>query len=97
MTERRIHCQISVPEALAEGRTINAFRIVRDGEEWLLDFLILSDDESRAVVVSRIRVQPEFLAAIRTRLDFVLQDATAVFEVFNDSIPFRLLEGVEVN
>ena len=64
---RGVECPILVPPEKKDGDYANAFRMVQDsGTEWFLDFLFC--DGKDAKVVSRIRVQEEFLPSIRERL-----------------------------
>ena len=68
--DRRIECPVVVPPNLAVGEYANAFRIVHDsGTEWFLDFLVFSESENTAKVVSRTRVQEAFLGAVQLRLN----------------------------
>lgn len=69
MTDNRVECPVYVPEHLVLGQFANAFRLVQDtGPEWFLDFLVYSETEKRASLVSRVRVHESFLASIRDRL-----------------------------
>jgi len=94
MAERRVNCQIAVPDAIADGTPVNAFRAVKDGDEWLLDFLVLSEKDGKAVVVSRVRVTSDFLAAVRSRLDSAMLDGS---DVSDNVVPFPRAGGMEVN
>jgi len=68
---------VKVPPGKEVGEFANAFRILRDGgTEWLLDFLVYSAQGQTAVVVSRLRVQQEFLPAMRDRLEGTLTEVT---------------------
>lgn len=97
MADRRVNCQVAVPEAIAAGVPVNAFQAVKDGDDWVLDFLVLSEDQTRAVVVSRVRVRPEFLDAVRSRLDSALQVADEPAAPAGNVIPFRRAGEMEVN
>jgi len=56
------------------GSYANAFRIMQDGNDIVLDFCIYSEQDNAAKVVSRVRVPPTFLNVIMSRL----QDALLV-------------------
>lgn len=73
MTDRRVECDVVVPTSQAIGEFSNAFRVVLDsGTEWFLDFLVYSESEKVAKLVSRVRVQESFLLAVYERLGGVL-------------------------
>ena len=75
MADLHINPEIEVPSDQQVGAFANAVRIIHDsGTEWFLDFLVFSSTENKAVVVSRVRVQEAFLAAIRDRLSTTLTD-----------------------
>lgn len=69
MASNRFDCPVHVPEGLLVGEYANAVRVMRDGSETLLDFLVYSDQENQAVVVACVRMRPGFLVAIRDRID----------------------------
>jgi hypothetical protein len=74
MPDRNLDCRIDVPDAFDSVPLVNAFRAVQDGSgDWMLDFLILSDKACKASVMARVRVGPEFMAAIRDRLASTLR------------------------
>lgn len=50
------------------GVYANAFRVLQDGPDVLLDFCVYSEQERSARVVSRIRVPPSFLLVVLARL-----------------------------
>ena len=54
------------------GQFSNAFRIVQDQDVWYLDFLVYSARENRASVVSRVRVDPEYLLQMHLHLSEIL-------------------------
>jgi hypothetical protein len=64
----RTNCKIEVREGCEFGEYANAFRVVEDGSDCLLDFLVRCETEGKAVVVSRVRVRRGFLQDIRDRL-----------------------------
>ena len=75
MKDQRVECPVRIPSAKETGTYVNAFRVLHDhGSEWLLDFLLYSESVKSAVVVSRLRVQEEFLEAMKTRLEGTLDD-----------------------
>lgn len=67
-------CPVEVAPEHRLGCFANAFRIVEGGtsEECLLDFLVYSEREGKAQVVSRVRIRPTLLASIRDRLTGLL-------------------------
>jgi hypothetical protein len=65
---RRVNCEVMVPKELIHGQFANAFRILPDGQEFLLDFLVYTQQEDSAVLVARIRVQESLIQAVRERL-----------------------------
>lgn len=66
--KKQIHPDIVTASSQRHGVFANAFRVLPDGGEFLLDFLVYSQVENSAKVVSRIRVNPSVLAAIKDRL-----------------------------
>lgn len=50
------------------GVYANAFRIMQDGSDAVLDFCIYSEQDNAAKTVSRVRVPPSFLSVILSRL-----------------------------
>lgn len=54
------------------GSYANAFRIMQDGNDIMLDFCLYSEEENAAKVVSRVRVPPTFLGVILARLQEAL-------------------------
>lgn len=67
-------CPVEVAPELRLGCFANAFRVVEGGfpGECFLDFLVYSEREQKAQVVSRVRVCPSFLVCIRDRLTGLL-------------------------
>jgi len=55
------------------GSYANAFRIMQDGNDVVLDFCIYSEQDNAARVVSRVRVPPTFLSVILSRLQDAMQ------------------------
>jgi len=65
------------------GEFANAFRVVEEiGPDCFLDFLLVSNSERHAKVVSRIRVRRAFLPAIRK----MMQEAISSHEEL-DALP----------
>ena len=81
--QTRLSCKVEVREGCELGEYANAFRVLEDGSDCLLDFLVRSETERRAVVVARIRVRRGFLPAIQARLsegmEQVSSDCAVVF------------------
>lgn len=50
------------------GVYANAFRVMQDGSDAVLDFCIYSEQDNAAKTVSRVRVPPSFLSVILSRL-----------------------------
>ena len=59
---------IVCPESLRIGKYTNAFRILPDGQEILLDFATYSQREGKAVVSVRLRASPQMLQAIMEQI-----------------------------
>ncbi len=55
------------------GEYVNAFRVLEDGGDLLLDFCLYSAQANSAKLISRLRVKPQFLHAIQERLGSSLQ------------------------
>ena len=85
----RLSCEVEVRKGCELGEYANAFRVLEDGSDCLLDFLVRSETERRAIVVARIRVRRGFLPAIRDRiieeLEEVPADCPVVFPVGGDT------------
>lgn len=60
--------EVLVPQERRHGPFANAFRLLPDGAEFLLDFLTYSEQESSAVLVARVRVCKGLLVAMKDRL-----------------------------
>jgi hypothetical protein len=63
-----IPCEVQVPREEVLGTYANALRILQDGSEFLMDFCVVSREESVARVVCRLRVAPEFLQLVQDKL-----------------------------
>ena len=82
------NCEIEVPAGLALGTFANAVRIVPDtGSDHLVDFLVYSSSEKRAVVVVRVRVHESLLVPIRDRFNVVIHGPEASRPALN-VVPF---------
>ena len=68
-TSSRLDCPVDVAEDQLVGEFVNAVRVLKDGGETLLDFMVYSPSEQHAKLVTRLRVKPSFLLAIRDRLE----------------------------
>lgn len=69
MSDRERTTKVKVEPEVKFGEFANAFRVVEEiGEDCFLDFMVYSAQAEEAVVVSRVRVRRDFLAAIRDRL-----------------------------
>ena len=55
------------------GEYANAFRVMQDGQDILLDFCVYSEEGNKARLVSRVRVSHAFLGVV---LDRLKQDTT---------------------
>ena len=51
------------------GEYANAFRILEDGSDMLLDFCVYSSQQGNAKLVSRVRVKPGLAVAIKERIN----------------------------
>lgn len=67
MDSKNVVCEIK-NSSTNFGVYANAFRVLFDGAEVLLDFCIYSESEGVAEVVSRIRVAESFLNVILERI-----------------------------
>jgi hypothetical protein len=73
MSDSERSTRVKVEPNVKFGEFANAFRVVEEiGEDCFLDFMIYSAQEEEAVVVSRVRIRRDFLAAIRDRLEEAL-------------------------
>jgi len=95
MADHRVQCQVFVPESLESGPLVNAFRAIQDGRGWMLDFLVHNPEENKAVVIYRVRVTQEFMAAVRDRLDSTLQNITSA--AMGNVVEFPLAGGGRVH
>lgn len=63
---RNVACPVDTEGAY--GEYANAFRVMQDGPDVLLDFCVYSESDHKARLVSRVRVPPTFLKVILSRL-----------------------------
>tara|TARA_Y100000310_G_scaffold340275_2_gene435444 strand:- start:2225 stop:2524 length:300 start_codon:yes stop_codon:yes gene_type:complete len=68
MMTRNIHCPVEMQEDAVYGEYANAFRILVDGPDAILDFCVYSEETNKARVVSRLRVAKDFIGVIMARL-----------------------------
>ncbi len=66
MNKKNVNCPIEVKDSF--GEYANAFRVMQDGSEVVMDFCLYSASENRAKLVSRIRVNAEFLDVVVSRV-----------------------------
>lgn len=77
MATQRIYCEVILDERLKLGEFANAFRVVSDGGgEVFLDFCVYSASEQIAKVVSRVRIQQNFLPLLLERLRETMVELT---------------------
>ena len=73
MVLHRPNPQIKMADTERLGEFANAFRVLEGlGSHCYLDFLVYSARENHAAVVSRVRIQKDFLPFILSRLDETL-------------------------
>ncbi len=63
---KNVMCPVDVPDSY--GEYANAFRIMQDGNDVVLDFCVYSEQDNKARLVSRVRVRPDFLEVVLARL-----------------------------
>lgn len=74
MVSRRLDCDVVVREEHAAGKYANAFRVMDEaGSDCFLDFMVYSQNDQKAEVVSRVRIRREFVAVICERLNQSVQ------------------------
>lgn len=78
MADNRVQCEVVVPQGLRLGVFANAVRIVPDGADFFLDFILYSANEQSSEIVSRVRVNGLFLEDVRDRLDSALLELSPV-------------------
>ena len=70
MSTRTVECTVETGGAY--GEYANAFRVMQDGPDVILDFCVYSEKEDKARLVSRIRVPPTFLRVVLSRLSYAI-------------------------
>ena len=70
--EKLVDCEVIIPEHLRIGEYANAFRIIPDGGQFLLDFVKYSPVENVGQVVTRVRIKAELVEMVRDRLNQTL-------------------------
>jgi len=71
-----MECVVEVPARCALGTYANAFRIRKDGETPIMEFLIYSATEDQAAVVGKVAVHMALLPVILDRITVSLSDRT---------------------
>jgi len=75
MSNLKRDTKVKVEPEVKFGEFANAFRVVEEaGDDCFLDFLVYSEQEQEATVVSRVRIRREFLGAICDRLGEAMVD-----------------------
>jgi len=74
LSTKSISCPVETEDSY--GVYANAFRVMQDGSDAVLDFCVFSEQDNAAKTVSRVRVPPSFLSVILSRL----RDAVEVTE-----------------
>jgi len=97
VAERRVDCPVTIPDNLRVGLYANAFRILQDQEDFFLDFLAYSSVENQAVLITRLRVKPEFLPAVRERIQTVLVELASATKTEEPDVMIQVPDDAEVN
>jgi len=75
-------CRVYIADDLEDGAFANGFRVVSDSDgESFLDFMLYSHINNKAVVVSRVRVDDQFLESIRSHLSEKISKKTVCLSV----------------
>lgn len=77
-TTKNVVCPVDVADSY--GEYANAFRIMQDGNDVVLDFCVYSQQDNKARLVSRLRIRPEFLGVILSRLTDATSPVTVTSE-----------------
>ena len=67
MTTKNVTCPVDLQGDYV-GEYTNAFRIMQDGTDVVMDFCVYSEHDHAAKVVSRLRMSPTFLSSILERV-----------------------------
>lgn len=78
--DKRVDCDVTVPEELRVGKYANSFRVRKDGEEYLVDFLLYSPGENKAVLVARVRIKTDLLSSLLGNIQQALTDVTGLLK-----------------
>ena len=70
-TSKNVNCPVDTQGDF--GSYANAFRIMQDGNDVVLDFCLYSAQDNAAKVVSRVRVHPTFVGVVLSRIQEALQ------------------------
>lgn len=97
VAEKRVECPVSIPDTLRVGTYANAFRVLQDQEDFFLDFLAYSAVENQAVLVSRLRIKPEFLSAVMGRIGTVLVELNTLTKTSGNEVLVDLPDDAEIN
>lgn len=65
---------IATPDDVRTGVYANAFRLTKDGDTYLLDFITWSPREQEGEVVTRVRLAPDALHMTLETIIVLLQD-----------------------
>lgn len=69
----RVECEVDVEPEQAMGTYSNAFRVQEDeAGKCVLEFLVYSETEGKALVVVKVPVRKSFLPVIRDNIDACL-------------------------
>ena len=75
---KKVNCKVE--EENTFGNYANAFRLLFDGKDIVLDFCLYSELAGKAQLISRVRISEEFLPVIIERLESSLKNLTTVNE-----------------
>lgn len=66
MSKKNVSCPVEMKDSF--GDYANAFRVMQDGSDVVMDFCLYSEQENKAKLVSRVRVNAEFLDIVVARI-----------------------------
>jgi hypothetical protein len=78
MSKKNVSCPIEVKDSF--GDYANAFRVMQDGSDVVMDFCVYSSQENKAKLVSRVRVGAEFLEIVVARITEAMSGSTNAVE-----------------
>lgn len=62
--------RIQMPENMdGSSHRVNAFRILSTNEVYIVDFLVYAEGDNEAILVSRLIVSPQFITALKDKLE----------------------------